>query len=107
MAVMGLLFPAVLHFTHSEVQYGKSEVTLSRFSSCIMLLAYASYLFFQLKSHRSLYNPIDSVTIYLKGQLNSKIRIRKEYVIVNILSIIPFICYEDKLHAKALKFCDR
>ncbi|XP_072982315.1 vacuolar cation/proton exchanger 2-like isoform X2 [Typha latifolia] len=58
MAVMGLLFPAVLHFTHSEVQYGKSEVTLSRFSSCIMLVAYASYLFFQLKSHRSLYNPI-------------------------------------------------
>ncbi|KAF3326510.1 vacuolar cation/proton exchanger 2-like protein [Carex littledalei] len=60
MAVMGLLFPAVLHFTHSEVHYGKSEVTLSRFSSCIMLFAYASYLFFQLKSHRSLYNPIDS-----------------------------------------------
>ncbi|KAJ4796601.1 vacuolar cation/proton exchanger [Rhynchospora pubera] len=60
MAVMGLLFPAVLHFTHSEVHYGKSEVTLSRFSSCVMLLAYASYLFFQLKSHRSLYNPIDS-----------------------------------------------
>ncbi|XP_078165056.1 vacuolar cation/proton exchanger 2-like [Carex rostrata] len=60
MAVMGLLFPAVLHFTHSEVHYGKSEVALSRFSSCIMLFAYASYLFFQLKSHRSLYNPIDS-----------------------------------------------
>ncbi|KAJ3673680.1 hypothetical protein LUZ60_005672 [Juncus effusus] len=60
MAVMGLLFPAVLHFTHSEVHYGKSELTLSRFSSCIMLLAYASYLFFQLKSHRTLYNPIDT-----------------------------------------------
>ncbi|OAY66715.1 vacuolar cation/proton exchanger 2-like isoform X1 [Ananas comosus] len=58
MAVMGLMFPAVLHFTHSEVQYGKSEVALSRFSSCIMLVAYASYLYFQLKSHRSSYNPI-------------------------------------------------
>ncbi|KAF3338988.1 Vacuolar cation/proton exchanger 2 [Carex littledalei] len=26
MAVIGLSFPAVLHFTHSEVGYGKSEV---------------------------------------------------------------------------------
>ncbi|KAJ6836416.1 vacuolar cation/proton exchanger 3-like isoform X2 [Iris pallida] len=60
MAVMGLMFPAVLHFTHSEVQYGKSEVALSRFSSCIMLVAYGSYLVFQLKSHRNLYNPIDN-----------------------------------------------
>ncbi|XP_039145057.1 vacuolar cation/proton exchanger 3-like isoform X2 [Dioscorea cayenensis subsp. rotundata] len=59
MAVMGLMFPAVLHFTHSEVQYGKSEVALSRFSSCIMLVAYASYLFFQLRSQHNSYNPID------------------------------------------------
>nr|GMD37125.1 vacuolar cation/proton exchanger 2-like [Ipomoea batatas]GMD38658.1 vacuolar cation/proton exchanger 2-like [Ipomoea batatas] len=50
MAVMGLLFPAVLHFTRTEVHFGKSELALSRFSSCIMLVAYASYLFFQLKS---------------------------------------------------------
>ncbi|KAK8970813.1 Vacuolar cation/proton exchanger 2 [Platanthera guangdongensis] len=59
MAVMGLMFPAVLHFTHSEVQYGKSELSLSRFSSCIMLVAYASYLFFQLKGQHNLYSPID------------------------------------------------
>eukprot|EP00268_Persea_americana_P046969 TRINITY_DN4859_c0_g1_i3.p1 TRINITY_DN4859_c0_g1~~TRINITY_DN4859_c0_g1_i3.p1 ORF type:complete len:437 (+),score=73.94 TRINITY_DN4859_c0_g1_i3:522-1832(+) len=58
MAVMGIMFPAVLHFTHSEVHVGKSELALSRFSSCIMLVAYASYLFFQLKSHRDLYNPV-------------------------------------------------
>ena len=62
MAVLGLMFPAVLHFTHSEAQYGKSEVALSRFSSCIMLVAYASYLFFQLKSHRSMYCPIGDVS---------------------------------------------
>ncbi|KAK6157114.1 hypothetical protein DH2020_011362 [Rehmannia glutinosa] len=37
MAVMGLLFPAVLHFTHTELHFGKSELALSRFSSCIML----------------------------------------------------------------------
>ena len=50
MAVMGLLFPAVLHYTHSEFYFGKSELALSRFSSCIMLVTYAAYLFFQLKS---------------------------------------------------------
>jgi len=59
------MFPAVLHFTRSEAQYGKSEVALSRFSSCIMLVAYASYLFFQLKSHRSMYSPIGDVSTNL------------------------------------------
>ncbi|GMY30772.1 vacuolar cation/proton exchanger 3-like isoform X3 [Fagus crenata] len=59
MAVMGLLFPAVLHYTHTEVHVGKSELALSRFSSCIMLVAYAAYLFFQLKSHKNLYDPVN------------------------------------------------
>eukprot|EP00258_Populus_trichocarpa_P017314 XP_006377987.2 vacuolar cation/proton exchanger 2 [Populus trichocarpa] len=58
MAVMGLLFPAVLHFTHTEVHYGKSELALSRFSSCIMLGVYAAYLFFQLKSRKDPYIPL-------------------------------------------------
>ncbi|KAL6888644.1 hypothetical protein ACP4OV_009670 [Aristida adscensionis] len=39
MAVMGLLSPAMLYYTRSEVNFGKSELALSRFSSCIMLLA--------------------------------------------------------------------
>ena len=59
MAVMGILFPAVLYFTHSEVHQGKSVLSLSRFSSCIMLLAYASYLFFQLRSQQNVYSPVD------------------------------------------------
>jgi Ca2+:H+ antiporter len=63
MAVMGLSFPAVLHFTHSEVRYGKSEVALSRFSSCIMLVAYASYLVFQLSDREtSHYSPVECVS---------------------------------------------
>ncbi|KAK7816642.1 vacuolar cation/proton exchanger 2 [Quercus suber] len=61
MAVMGLLFPAVLHYTHTEVHSGQSELALSRFSSCIMLVAYAAYLFFQLKSHRNLYDALNEV----------------------------------------------
>ena len=63
MAVMGLLFPAVLHYTHTERHAGESELALSRFSSCIMLLAYAAYLVFQLKSQKDLYMPIDEVGI--------------------------------------------
>ncbi|KAL6010458.1 Vacuolar cation/proton exchanger 2 [Asimina triloba] len=58
MAVMGIMFPAVLHFTHTELHAGTSELALSRFSSCVMLIAYAAYLFFQLKSHHNLYDPI-------------------------------------------------
>ena len=61
MAVMGLLFPAVLQYTQTERHAGKSELALSRFSSCIMLLAYAAYLVFQLKSQKDLYVPIDEV----------------------------------------------
>lgn len=61
MAVMCLLFPAVLHFTHTELHFGKSELVLSRFSSCIMLIAYGAYLFFQLTSEKNLYSPINEV----------------------------------------------
>ncbi|CAN6444889.1 unnamed protein product [Victoria cruziana] len=67
MAVMGLLFPAVLHTTHTELQYGKSEMALSRFSSCIMLVAYACYLIFQLKSHKNLYTPLDESMQFQEG----------------------------------------
>lgn len=59
MAVMGILLPAVLHFTHTEVHFGKSELALSRFSSCVMLVAYASYLFFQLRSQHKFNDSAD------------------------------------------------
>ncbi|XP_019098480.1 PREDICTED: vacuolar cation/proton exchanger 5-like, partial [Camelina sativa] len=61
MAVMGLLFPTVLHYTHSEVHAGSSELALSRFSSCVMLVAYAAYLFYQLKSQPSSYTALTEV----------------------------------------------
>ncbi|KAM4092023.1 hypothetical protein ACB094_06G004900 [Castanea mollissima] len=59
MAVMGLLFPAVLHYTHTELYFGKSELAVSRFSSCIMLVTYAAYLVFQLKSQRNFKVPLN------------------------------------------------
>lgn len=56
MALMGMLLPAVLYATHTELRDGTSELFLSRFSSVVMLIAYGAYLFFQLKSHRELYS---------------------------------------------------
>ncbi|XP_075655262.1 vacuolar cation/proton exchanger 5-like [Castanea sativa] len=61
MAVMGLLLPSVLHYTHTEVYFGKSELDLSRFSSCIMLVTYAAYLLFQLKSQSDLYVSLNEI----------------------------------------------
>ncbi|CAA6659078.1 unnamed protein product [Spirodela intermedia] len=53
MAVMALLLPALLHFTRTEAHSGESELALSRFSSCVMLVAYTGYLIFQLQSHKN------------------------------------------------------
>lgn len=61
MSVIGLSFPAVHQYTHTEMYFGKSELAHSRFSSCIMLVAYAAYLFFQLKSQRNLHVSLDEV----------------------------------------------
>ena len=52
MAVMGLVSPAMLYYTHTEVNLGKSALALSRFSSCIMLFAYAAFIFFELSNSR-------------------------------------------------------
>ncbi|KAH7687954.1 Calcium/proton exchanger protein [Dioscorea alata] len=51
-AVMGLLSPAVLHYTHTEAHFGASELALSRFTSSVMLLVYAFYIVFQLKNQK-------------------------------------------------------
>ena len=48
LAVMGLSLPALLHFTHTELHGTDSELALSRFSSCILLLIYVAFLYFQL-----------------------------------------------------------
>ncbi|KAK3025515.1 hypothetical protein RJ639_042050, partial [Escallonia herrerae] len=72
MAVMGLLFPAVLHVTHTELHYGKSELALSRFSSCVMLVAYGAYLFFQLTHQKSPYSPINEEGSSNDGSLNDE-----------------------------------
>ena len=70
MAVMGLLFPAVLQATCTKLELGKSELGLSRFSNCLMLVTFAAYLFIQLKDQRNLYLQITEVGL-LKGFLKN------------------------------------
>lgn len=60
MAVMGLTSPAVLHSTKTELQGELSTLTLSRFSSIIMLMAYAAYIYFQLVTHAHLYDQVQN-----------------------------------------------
>ncbi|KAL2610489.1 hypothetical protein R1flu_029062 [Riccia fluitans] len=55
MTCMGLLFPAVLHATGTEIHDSASELTLSRFISCVLVVAYGIFLYFQLRSHKRLY----------------------------------------------------
>jgi|AntAceMinimDraft_1070359.scaffolds.fasta_scaffold10521_1 Ca2+:H+ antiporter len=59
LAVMGLSLPAMLHFTHTELHGTDSELALSRFSSCILLLIYIAFLYFQLVTHTHLYEEED------------------------------------------------
>ncbi|XP_022843866.1 vacuolar cation/proton exchanger 2-like isoform X1 [Olea europaea var. sylvestris] len=59
MAFMGILFPSVLQFTHTQMHTLKSELALSRISSCIILIGYGSFLFFQIKSKPILYISVD------------------------------------------------
>nr|GEX47892.1 vacuolar cation/proton exchanger 3-like [Tanacetum cinerariifolium] len=55
MAVMSMLFPTVLNVSHTEFHIGTSVLALSRFSSCIMLVAYGIYIFFQLTNQKQDY----------------------------------------------------
>ncbi|KAH6557687.1 hypothetical protein KP509_1Z100600 [Ceratopteris richardii] len=88
MAVMGLLFPAVLHSTHTEVHDFASELALSRFSSCIMLIAYAAYLYFQLKSHRQMYDIPDDVEESVEDCEEVKLSLKGALIWLAILTIL-------------------
>ncbi|KAK3273370.1 hypothetical protein CYMTET_18384, partial [Cymbomonas tetramitiformis] len=55
LAVLGLSLPSALHSTHTELHGTASELMLSRISSVLLLSIYIAYLYFQLISHRELY----------------------------------------------------
>ncbi|KAL2642157.1 hypothetical protein R1flu_009744 [Riccia fluitans] len=57
MTCMGLLFPAVLHATGSEIHESASELTLFRFISRVLVVAYEIFLYFQLRSNKIFYEP--------------------------------------------------
>lgn len=53
LSVMGLLFPTVMMLSQTESTSG--ELGLSRCCAVVLLLLYCLYLFFQLKTHRHIY----------------------------------------------------
>nr|KAJ0215582.1 hypothetical protein LSAT_V11C300141600 [Lactuca sativa] len=63
MAVMGLLLLAILHFTHTELHLGKSELALSRFSSCVMIITYGAYFFLLLEMQQNMQVPSYSICV--------------------------------------------
>uniref|UniRef100_A0A7S0WVJ7 Vacuolar cation/proton exchanger n=1 Tax=Pyramimonas obovata TaxID=1411642 RepID=A0A7S0WVJ7_9CHLO len=59
LAVMGMTVPATLHATHTEMSGTGSEVALSRICSVFLLITYLAYLYFQLITHRELFEDDD------------------------------------------------
>jgi Ca2+:H+ antiporter len=59
LGVLALMLPNVLHATHTELDGTVDDVSLSRFCSVVLLGMYGAYLYFQLVSHRELYESED------------------------------------------------
>ena len=49
----------MLHTTHTELHGTQSEIALSRFTSCLLLGVYCTFLYFQLVTHRDLFDEED------------------------------------------------
>eukprot|EP00192_Tetraselmis_astigmatica_P021869 CAMPEP_0117648292 /NCGR_PEP_ID=MMETSP0804-20121206/317_1 /TAXON_ID=1074897 /ORGANISM="Tetraselmis astigmatica, Strain CCMP880" /LENGTH=283 /DNA_ID=CAMNT_0005453865 /DNA_START=65 /DNA_END=913 /DNA_ORIENTATION=- len=59
LGLLTLLLPNVLHSTRTELHGAVDDLALSRFSSVVLLLMYGAYLYFQLVTHRELYEDGD------------------------------------------------
>jgi Ca2+:H+ antiporter len=59
MAVASCCVPAALASSHTELNGITDELALSRFTSCLMLALYCSFIFFQLWTHTDLYKDDD------------------------------------------------
>ncbi|KAG2451959.1 hypothetical protein HYH02_003733 [Chlamydomonas schloesseri] len=55
LSTFAIIMPSLLDATHTERRDRKSELALSRFESIFMFLCYCLYLFFQLKTHKHLF----------------------------------------------------
>mmetsp|Transcript_25278 Transcript_25278/g.83029 ORF Transcript_25278/g.83029 Transcript_25278/m.83029 type:complete len:378 (-) Transcript_25278:48-1181(-) len=56
LSVAGMSLPAALHASGTELADYNSELALSRFSSCLLLVIYISFLYFQLHSHKEYFD---------------------------------------------------
>lgn len=57
LSMFGLLLPNMLHVTHTELRDGFDTLALSRQCSIVLIGMYGAFLYFQLVSHRELYEP--------------------------------------------------
>lgn len=55
MAVMSILFPTILVAQHTEIR-ADASLALSRTTAVLMLLSYTAYIFFQLVTHKNLFD---------------------------------------------------
>ena len=51
-----MIFPAALHATDTELHGKSSDLALSRFSSVLLLSLYGAFLWFQLRTHKDLFD---------------------------------------------------
>lgn len=61
MAIIAILFPSVLHYTRTEEGFSDSNMMLSRFYSCLMLISYIFYISYQIKNGWRVQNPDNEV----------------------------------------------
>ena len=56
---IGCRYVSALHATQTELAGTVSELSLSRYSSCLLLLMYIVFLYFQLVSHKEYFEEED------------------------------------------------
>ena len=59
LAVLAQTLPAILTASHTGLKGSRSGLALSRFTSFVMLSMYAAFLYFQLVSHKEIYDDDD------------------------------------------------
>ncbi|KAK9077424.1 hypothetical protein SSX86_005761 [Deinandra increscens subsp. villosa] len=101
LAIMALIFPTVLHVTHTELHIGTSILTLSRFCSFIMLLAYGIYIFFLLTNQKQDYALIkeDTPTVSLDDEESADISKWESIIWLGLLTLFISVLSEYLVNA--------
>jgi Ca2+/H+ antiporter len=72
------------------ISTAESNLQLSRASSVVMLIAYIAYIFFQLKTHRELFESPDEEVINICSKVKIKTSLSQstmEFIVINPFSL--------------------